>query len=304
MTTVEVRAPAKINLTLHVTGQRADGYHLLDSLVTFASVGDRIRICPAKALSLTVEGPEAVGVPADMDNLALRAAALVRQQGAALSLEKTLPAASGIGGGSADAAAAWRGVLALDDARAAALVEAPDALLTEHLGALLTLGADVPMCLLSAPMRVQGIGDRLTRVALPSVPALLVNPRLPVATPDVFRALGAKDNPPMPDRLPDFGTPGALIDWLQGMRNDLQNAAIDVEPVIGQLLEMLADLPGCRLTRMSGSGATCFALFDTWEDATTAGEALQRAQPGWWVAACVLGDQTDMALPKAIAATA
>ncbi len=304
MTTVEVWAPAKINLTLHVTGQRADGYHLLDSLVAFASVGDRIRICPADALSLTVEGPEAAGVPADMDNLALRAAALVPQQGAALSLEKTLPAASGIGGGSADAAAAWRGMLARDDARAAALVDAPDALLAEHLDALLTLGADVPMCLLSAPMRVQGIGDRLTRVALPSVPALLVNPRLPVATPDVFRALGAKDNPPMPDRLPDFGTSGALIDWLQGMRNDLQNAAIDVEPVIGQVLEVLTDLHGCRLTRMSGSGATCFALFETLADAETAGEALQRAQPGWWVTACVLGDQTDMALPKAVAATA
>lgn len=298
MTTVDVFAPAKINLTLHVTGQRDDGYHLLDSLVTFASVGDRLEIRPGNALSLTVEGPEAAGVPADMSNLALRAAALAQQDGAALRLEKCLPPASGIGGGSADAAAAWRGMISRDDARAEAFARSPEATLEQHLDALASLGADVPMCLACKPMRARGIGDRLDVVPLPTLHAVLVNPRLPVSTPSVFKALTSKTNPPMPEILPDFADAGVLIGWLKGMRNDLELAAVSVQPAIAEVLAVIGAQKGCGLARMSGSGATCFGLFDTEDLAKAAAGALSRAYPDWWVAACVLGDQFRLALPK------
>jgi 4-diphosphocytidyl-2-C-methyl-D-erythritol kinase len=298
MTTVNVFAPAKINLTLHVTGQRADGYHLLDSLVTFASVGDRLEIKPGIALSLTVEGPEAAGVPANMDNLALRAAALVRQDGAALRLQKDLPPASGIGGGSADAAAAWRGMMSLDETRAEAFARSPDEVLTTSLDALTSLGADVPMCLACKPMRARGIGDQLGFVNLPTLYAVLVNPRLPVSTPSVFKALASKSNPPMPESLPEFADAAALMGWLGGMRNDLEPAALTVQPAIADVLSALAAQDGCGLARMSGSGATCFGLFETEAAAKAAAGALYDAHPDWWVAGCVLGDQFTAALPK------
>lgn len=298
MTKVDVFAPAKINLTLHVTGQRDDGYHLLDSLVAFASVGDHLEIVPGNALSLTVEGPEAVGVPADMENLAMRAAALVRQDGAALRLEKFLPPASGIGGGSADAAAAWRGMICLDDNASARLVQAPDEVLRDHLETLSSLGADVPMCLLSKPMRAAGIGDMLTPVNLPVLYAVLVNPRLPVSTPSVFKALQAKDNAPMPNELPSFASSEDLIAWLKGMRNDLQAPALKVQPAISDVLEAIEAQKGCDLARMSGSGATCFGLFNSEASAKHAAETLYHAHPDWWVAGCVLGDQFTAAMPK------
>ena len=298
MTTVDVFAPAKINLTLHVTGQRADGYHLLDSLVTFASVGDRLEIKPGNALSLTVEGPEAAGVPADMDNLALRAAALVQQDGAALRLEKHLPSASGIGGGTADAAAAWRGMVCLDDARADALASAARDVLGQHLEVLSRLGADVPMCVACKPVRARGIGDQLDVVPLPTLYAVLVNPRLPVSTPSVFKALSSKTNPPMPDSLPEFADAAALIDWLGDMRNDLEPPALTVQPAIADVLGVLAAQEGCGLARMSGSGATCFGLFETEAAAKEAARGLYDAYPDWWVAGCVLADQFNAALPK------
>ena len=298
MTRVDVFAPAKINLTLHVTGERDDGYHLLDSLVTFASVGDRLDIVPGNALSLTVEGPEAAGVPADMDNLALRAAALVRRDGAALRLEKHLPAASGIGGGSADAAAAWRGMISLDAEGARALAQSPDAMLQENLEDIATLGADVPMCLACTPLRARGIGERVQVVPLPTLYAVLVNPRLPVSTPAVFKALESKQNPPMPDTLPAFADAGALIRWLTGMRNDLQAPALAVQPAIGDVLRAIGAQEGCGLARMSGSGATCFGLFETEAAAKEAAGVLYHAHPDWWVVGCVLGDQFKLALPR------
>lgn len=298
MTTVNGFAPAKINLTLHVTGQRADGYHFLDSLVTFASVGDRLEIVSGNALSLTVEGPEAAGVPADMDNLALRAAALVQDDGAALRLEKYLPPASGIGGGSADAAAAWRGMISLDDTRLAALAAAPEDMLAAHLASLSALGADVPMCLLCKPMRVRGIGEQLDPVTLPTLYAVLVNPRRPVSTPSVFKALTTRTNPPMPDSLPEFASAAALIGWLGDMRNDLEPPALTVQPAIADVLDALAAQDGCGLARMSGSGATCFGLFASEAAAKAAAGALCHAHPDWWVAGCVLGDQFTTALPR------
>ncbi|WP_226624798.1 4-(cytidine 5'-diphospho)-2-C-methyl-D-erythritol kinase [Alloyangia pacifica] len=292
MTWTDVFAPAKINLTLHITGQRDDGYHLLDSLVVFAPVGDALRVAPAADLTLRLEGPEAEGLPANGDNLALRAAAMVGEgQGAEIVLEKVLPVASGIGGGSADAAAAARAVLA-----GAGALDADG--LTRAEAALLVLGADVPMCIASRPVRVRGIGEGLEPVALPPLPAVLVNPRVPVSTPQIFRSLTSRDNPPMPEVLPDFPGAAALIDWLAEMRNDIEPAARALEPVIGTVLSELQALPGCRLARMSGSGATCFGLFTTMAEAGAAAEALRAARPGWWVAEGLLGDQQARAMPR------
>lgn len=293
MPAIDVFAPAKINLTLHVTGQRADGYHLLDSLVAFAPVGDRLVLTPGQGLSLTVEGPERAGVPSDGSNLVLKAAGLLGgAQGAAIRLSKTLPPASGIGGGSSDAAATLRGL--------AALWSLPPERLAELAPQITALGADVPMCLVPAPQRVQGIGEHLSPVTLPPLPALLVNPRIEVSTPAVFRALASRTNRPMPETVPAFPDAAACIDWLARQRNDLQPAAIATTPAIGDVLAALSALPGCRLARMSGSGATCFALFDTLEGAGVAQARLAERQPGWWIASGTLGDQTQKAQPQSL----
>jgi len=285
MPAIEVFAPAKVNLALHVTGRRADGYHLLDSLVAFAPVGDRLRLEPAAGMALRVSGPEGAGVPEGPENLVLRAAALLPPgQGAAISLEKHLPPASGIGGGSSDAAAALRGLAFLRG------VAVPAA-------GLERLGADVPMCLTPAPARTRGIGEELSPVSLPPLPALLVNPRVEVPTPAVFRALACRENPPLPD-LPAFADAPACIDWLAQMRNDLEAPAIAIAPVIAEVLDLLAALPGCRLARMSGSGATCFALFATHAEAEVAKAQLRAMRPDWWSACGPLGDQTAAAAPR------
>lgn len=289
MTTVEVFAPAKVNLTLHVTGQRPDGYHVLDSLAVFADVGDRLRLSLASAPSFEVTGPFSEGVPATAENLVLKAAAVLAPDlPLAIALHKELPPSSGIGGGSADAAAVARGLAALTGTD-------PDP------GALLSLGADVPMCLDSRPVRVQGIGERLDPVPdLPPLPAVLANPMKPMPTPPVFKALTVKDNPPMPDRLPPFAGAVDLIGWLAGERNDLQDAAITLLPEIGAVVSALAVCRGARLARMSGSGATCFALFATEAEAAEAAAALSAAHPGWWVRAGTLGDATDAARPDGL----
>ncbi|WP_347312186.1 4-(cytidine 5'-diphospho)-2-C-methyl-D-erythritol kinase [Defluviimonas sp. SAOS-178_SWC] len=272
---IEVAAPAKLNLALHVTGQRPDGYHLLDSFVVFADLGDRIRVEAAKALTLRITGPEAAGLSAGDDNLVRRAArAFGAGRGAAIALEKNLPVASGIGGGSADAAAALKALAQLWD------VALPgDA-------AVLALGADVPVCLAGRPARMSGIGEALAPV--PPLPdglaVVLVNPRVSVATPAVFRALVRKDNAAM-EALPDrFADLGALADWLARQRNDLEPAAIATAPVIAKVLDKIA-ATGPVLTRMSGSGATSFGLFDTLGAATTAAARLAEEHPAWWVRA-------------------
>jgi 4-diphosphocytidyl-2-C-methyl-D-erythritol kinase len=298
MTTVRVFAPAKINLTLHVTGRRADGYHLLDSLVTFADVGDELFVAPGRGgLTLTVRGPEAAGVPADATNLALRAAAILAGgQGAALDLVKNLPAASGIGGGSADAAAALRAMMALQGIGRSAL-ETNAADLGARADAILALGADVPMCLFPRPLRARGIGERVDAVMLPTVAAVLANPRLPVPTPEVFRALDRRDNAPMPEGLPDFADAPALADWLGGQRNDLESAAIRVQPVVATVLAAIGATRGCLVARMSGSGATCFGLYADPDTAAQAAARIRAERPGWWVAETMLGDQTARAVP-------
>ncbi|NND17486.1 MAG: 4-(cytidine 5'-diphospho)-2-C-methyl-D-erythritol kinase [Silicimonas sp.] len=275
MTTVEVFAPAKINLTLHVTGQRDDGYHLLDSLVTFAFVGDRLTLAAADDFSLNVTGPFADDVPTDASNLISRAADLMGLP-AAITLEKNLPVASGLGGGSADAAAAMKG-----------LAQIHNRSLPER-DAQLALGADVPVCMIGGTVRVRGIGDRLEPLSVSSTswPMVLVNPGVAVATSDVFSRLASKDNPPMDDPFalgPAFDLMDEFFDWLAGQRNDLEAPAREIAPVIGDVLASIAAQPGCRLARMSGSGATCFGVFG--DDALAAEAAMQISaeKPRWWV---------------------
>ncbi|MDB5659662.1 MAG: 4-(cytidine 5-diphospho)-2-C-methyl-D-erythritol kinase [Cypionkella sp.] len=271
---VRAFAPAKINLALHVTGQRADGYHMLDSLVVFAAVGDWLTVEPAAALILTVTGPFAARLAAE-DNLVLRAARVLGVK-AAITLDKHLPIASGIGGGSADAAAALRALSAM------AGVALPDA------AAVLALGADVPVCLECVPLRMQGVGEVLTPLpALPECYVVLVNPGVAVATRAVFKALPRKDNPAMA-MMPVWRSAGELAAWLAEQRNDLEAPAIELAPVIAEVKAALAVRPGCLLARMSGSGATCYGLFASEELAKAAAGALREDAPAWWVAAAAV----------------
>jgi 4-diphosphocytidyl-2-C-methyl-D-erythritol kinase len=269
----EAFAPAKINLTLHVTGRRPDGYHLLDSLVAFADAGDRLRLSSGSTLKLEVSGPFSEGVPADRRNLVWRAAEGVGWTGL-IRLEKNLPHGAGIGGGSSDAAA----LLAAAKAQGHAV---PD-------GLALSLGADVPVCMAAQASRMAGIGEKVTPAALPDLPAVLVNPGVIVPTPQVFKALSCRENPPMAARLPELSSPQAAALWLADQRNDLEAPAMACQPVIGEVLSQLSELPGCLLTRMSGSGATCFALFDTSSQAAAASDLIAASRPGWWVQAVTL----------------
>jgi 4-diphosphocytidyl-2-C-methyl-D-erythritol kinase len=270
MTAVEVLAPAKINLTLHVTGQRADGYHLLDSLVAFAGMGDRLRVAPAASLSLRVTGPRGAGLPEGPENLVWRAAALAGGQ-AAITLEKHLPAASGIGGGSSDAAACLRALAALDGRALPA--------------DLRTLGADLPVCLLARAARMRGIGEEVAPVeGLPALEAVLVNPGLPVATPAVFARLARRDNPAMPATLPRWRDAAECARWLTAQRNDLEPPAQALCPEIATALAALRESAGCALARMSGSGATCFGLYPSRAAAEAAAARIAAQHPGWWVA--------------------
>jgi 4-diphosphocytidyl-2-C-methyl-D-erythritol kinase len=266
-------APAKINLALHVTGQRADGYHLLDSLVVFAGVGDKVSVAPAATLTLAITGPQAAALSAGNDNLVLRAARAFRPgKGARVTLEKVLPVASGIGGGSADAAAALRALHRLWN------MALPDS------ETVLALGADVPVCLAGRPARMQGTGGIVTPLtqALPPAWLVLVNPRLPLPTPPVFAALTQRHNPPLPP-MPKVQTAEHLARWLRSTRNDLEPAAIALAPVVAAIIASLRATKGCLLARMSGSGATCFGLYAGADAAATAGSALADNHPDWWV---------------------
>jgi 4-diphosphocytidyl-2-C-methyl-D-erythritol kinase len=289
---VTEQALAKINLTLHVTGQREDGYHLLDSLVVFAGVGDELRATPARASSLRIEGPFGAEIPRDMDNLVLRAAQAFGRAPFAFELIKNLPPASGIGGGSADAAAAIRATLRLASADAADLVLTT---LAQDRAKLAALGADVPVCLLSHPARMRGVGEVLDPLCVPPCWAVLANPRVEVPTPAVFRALANKANPAMPEVLPAWPDAKAFAAWLATQRNDLETPARSIAPVIGTVLAALAGCEGALLVRMSGSGATCFALFDAEGPARAAAAMVQKAQAGWWVAAApIYAGRKDM----------
>lgn len=265
-------APAKINLCLHVTGRRADGYHLLDSLVVFAGVGDRVSGTLADPPSLEVTGPMAAGLSGEGDNLVLRAARAMGVS-ARIVLEKHLPVSSGIGGGSADAAATMR-LLARLSGQAL-----PDA------AAVLALGADVPVCLAGRPARMTGIGEGLAPLPqLPEVWLVLANPGVAVSTPAIFRALARADNAPLPRDLPRLRSAAELAAFVIMHRNDLEPPALTIEPVIGRVKAALSAQPGCLMARMSGSGATCFGLFADPLAANAAARAIRAAEPGWWVA--------------------
>jgi 4-diphosphocytidyl-2-C-methyl-D-erythritol kinase len=288
---VSAFAPAKINLYLHVVGRRADGYHLLDSLIAFTDIGDRVTAVPADRLSLTVGGPEA-GALAGLgdDNLVLRAARLLAEEAgrkssgvtpyrAALHLDKVLPEASGIGGGSSDAAAALH---ALDRLWHHPLD--PDALAA----LALKLGADVPACLAARPVWVGGIGERIEPAAgLPPAGIVLANPRRRLPTADVFAARrGALAAGGRFAAMPRDAAGLAAV--LESRRNDLTEAALTIVPEIATVLDRLARLPGALIARMSGSGATCFALFADRAASRAAGAVLACAEPSWWSAAGAL----------------
>ena len=275
-------ARAKLNLDLLVTGRTPTGYHELDSIVVFASFADRLTFTPADGLCLRLEGPFAAGLGGDeCDNLVLRAArrlaeAAGREPAVRITLEKNLPVASGIGGGSADAAATLRGL-----ARWFALDWPVGALL--ELG--LELGADVPVCVHGKPARLRGIGERLDPIrGLPELPLVLVNPGVPVATSAVFEAL---ELPALAFRrpvLPAHPALGRFAVWLAQSRNELEPAAIGLAPVIGRVLERLRAIEDCLLARMSGSGATCFGLFADPGKALAAAAQIRAAEPAWWCA--------------------
>lgn len=269
-------APAKVNLYLHLIGRRDDGYHLLDSLVVFAGIGDTLRGAPADTLSLHVTGPFAAGLAGEPDNLVLRAARALAAEagltsGAYLVLDKQLPLASGIGGGSADAAAALRLLRRLWRV-------APEPAILARLAA--GLGADVPVCLAGRAARMGGIGERLYPApVLPTCGILLVNPGIQVATAEVFRTRHGTWSEPA--ALPaGWDDAAAMAADLGRLHNDLEPAAIALRPVIGDVLAEVAATPGCLLARMSGSGATCFGLYRDSAAARVAMAELQK--PGRW----------------------
>jgi 4-diphosphocytidyl-2-C-methyl-D-erythritol kinase len=274
-------APAKLNLYLHVVGRRADGYHLLDSLVAFAAPADEITAEPAPTLSLKLRGPYAAALgDKPNDNLVWRAAERLaasagRPAAAALTLTKNLPVASGIGGGSSDAAATLKALAALWRLDLGA---------TDLAAIAQTLGADVPVCLAARAAWLGGVGEAVEPVAgLPPVTALLVNPGIALSTPAVFKARQGPFSAPARFAMP--ADAAALVALLEARRNDLTDAAIALVPAIGDVLARLASLEGALNARMSGSGATCFALFATAEAAAEAASRLGAEHPEWWVAA-------------------
>jgi 4-diphosphocytidyl-2-C-methyl-D-erythritol kinase len=280
MRRLEEQAPAKVNLSLRVTGRRPDGYHELDSCVVFTEWADRLLIVAGDRLDLELTGPFAPALADQVDNLVIRAARrLAAHAGRApdvrLILDKRIPVAAGLGGGSADAAAALRGLNRLWDLGLAS---------SELLTLALELGADVPVCLLGRPARMRGIGERIEAIAVPALDLVLANPRRAVATARVFAGLGAAGSPGPPAAPLPAGR-ADLLDWLRTSGNDLEAPARRLLPPIEEVIAALAAQPDCRLARMSGSGATCFGVFDDPRTAARAAAALGRARPGWWVVA-------------------
>lgn len=284
---------AKVNLSLRVVGRRADGYHDLESVVAFADCADRLTLEPGGELRLATTGPLAAACGETSDNLVFKAAKLLADavpnlKLGAFALDKILPVAAGIGGGSADAAAALRLLarlnnLSLDDPRLKEVA--------------LATGADVPVCLFSRACDMTGVGEQLLPLALPSMPCVMVNPRVPVATKDVFRELGLRNGELLVGATDVLEAPawpeqgGSIADWvdvLETVANDLEAPALRIEPVIGDVLEVLRNSAGVKLARMSGSGATCFAIYGAPAEAHAAAENIRRDHPGWWVHAGTL----------------
>jgi 4-diphosphocytidyl-2-C-methyl-D-erythritol kinase len=282
-------APAKVNLTLAVLGRRADGYHLLDSLVVFAAAGDRLTLAPGSTFSLKVRGATASDAGPIESNLVFKAASALAAEIPGLklgrfTLDKRLPVAAGLGGGSSDAAAALRLL-----ARANRIKLSDKRLLK----VAARIGADVPVCVDPRPRRMRGIGEVLSGpMAIPKLAAVLVNPGVAVPTKDVFAILGLPRGERGKRAVQAKALPRSrdgLIEYLGGRHNDLEPAAIKLQPVIGRVLEELREAPGCLLARMSGSGATCFGLFASPRAAASAARKLSAAHPRWWVSATTFG---------------
>lgn len=276
---VREAAPAKINLALHTTGRRPDSYHLLDSLVVFSAFGDEVEVARAEQDSFSVSGPFASSVPDDASNLVLRAKdalqAIAPASPTSIRLTKNLPVASGVGGGSSDAAAALRALVSLQGLTLSA----------EQLrGIAFPLGADLPMCLTARPLRARGIGEQIDLIEnMPALHLVLVNPGVEVSTPAVFKKLARPDNPPMP-ALPAHISFKAMLGWLALTRNDLEAPALAIAPAITEALSALR-ANHAAFARMSGSGATCFGLFETASAAMLAAENIRALQPNWFTAA-------------------
>ncbi|HEY0052449.1 MAG TPA: 4-(cytidine 5'-diphospho)-2-C-methyl-D-erythritol kinase [Caulobacteraceae bacterium] len=280
--TLTAFAPAKVNLCLHVGPVEADGYHPVSSLAVFADVGDVLTATPAAQSSLRIDGPFAQGLSTGADNLVLRALDAVGASAMDLRLDKRLPVASGLGGGTSDAGAALRLAQRLDPRLTDADLERAAA----------SLGADGPLCLWRRPALAEGRGERLTPApALPLLHAVLVNPGAACATGAVYAAFDEGGPCRLePVRLPSaFADFGALIAFLAGMRNDLEAPARRLQPAVGAVLDRLSAMPQAQLARMSGSGATCFALCRTAVDAEDLARMMSKDQPGWWVEPCRLG---------------
>jgi len=277
-------APAKINLSLHVTGRRPGGFHDLESLVVFAAIADRLVAVPAQNDSLLVDGPFASLIKPDKTNLVMLALAAFRSAwpraiatGIEIRLSKNLPVAAGIGGGSADAAAMLRML-----AQMAAIPIDPAGLKK----IALELGADVPVCLQMQPALIGGVGEKLAPVAkLPALHMVLVNPGVAIGTREIFANLTRRNNPPMPALPPRFESARSLAGWLETTRNDLVDPAAEIEPKIKEITRFFNDDEHCLFARMSGSGATVFALYQTDRDALAAAAALQKCWPQYWVRA-------------------
>ena len=278
MEPLEEQAPAKVNLDLRVTGRRPDGYHELDSIVAFTAWADRLTFARDRELTLELSGPFAPALAGQSDNLVLRAARRLADHAGCppqvrITLDKRIPVAAGLGGGSADAAATLRGLCRLWQL---------ELTLADLLPLAVELGADVPVCLRSRPARMRGIGERLEPIELPALDLVLANPNRAVATAQVFGGLGTL----APACAPDGPIPTAradLLAWLRTRGNDLEAPARRLVPPIAEVIEALRAQPGCRLARMSGSGATCFGVFDDAPTAARAARNMRKARPGWWV---------------------
>ncbi|NDF11534.1 MAG: 4-(cytidine 5'-diphospho)-2-C-methyl-D-erythritol kinase [Proteobacteria bacterium] len=273
--TLRLHAPAKLNLFLHITGKRPDGYHLLESIMGPLALSDEIAAEPADTLSLEIEN---AALPRT-DNLVLRAAEALQkkagiQKGAALTLTKTIPVGAGLGGGSADAATTLHLLAKLWNIKLPA---------KEMEALALALGADVPVCYRRESCFVQGIGERLTPLALPIFPIVLVHPRKPLATKDVFAHHQLPFSPSV--AIKAFNTVADWVQFLRSCKNDLEPAATHLMPEIAQMLSAIAGTADCRLTRMSGSGATCFGIYDTMPHAAAAALLLQQQFPSYFVQA-------------------
>ncbi len=277
---IEEFAPAKINLFLHVGDKRADGFHALESLVVFVDAGDRLTFAPADTLSLAIDGPFGEGLAAETDNLVLRAARALAAEtgiarGASITLTKNLPVASGIGGGSADAAATLRGLKHLwgldSDSYTTMKIAEP-------------LGSDVPVCVASRSSWMEGRGEIVTPApGLPPAAMVLVNPGVAVPTGPVFQALQTRRGVGNVDHAARPRDAEALARFLRAQSNDLEAPAKEIAPVIREVLGEIARMPGVLLARMSGSGATCFWLFEDTGSAEMAAIALEHSHPSWWV---------------------